>query len=111
MKLPNRELALVAEAKITLYFLNLESVNGKTKAVFFRAFGFSPEKWQEMALALKQHANSQEVSDIIEKPPFGVHYVIEGPIETPDGRNPEIRVIWIIDTDSDLPRLVSAYPL
>ena len=64
-----------------------------------------------MAEALKHHASSNEVIKVEERPPFGVHYVIEGSLITPDGRNPDVRVVWIIDDGDDTPRLVSAYPL
>lgn len=32
-----------------------------------------------MAEALKQHAIDNDVKKVEERPPFGVHYVIEGP--------------------------------
>jgi hypothetical protein len=38
-------------------------------------------------------------------------YVIEGMMESPDGRNPHVRSIWIVEYDTDYPRLVTAYPL
>src|SRR5690349_17460105 len=111
MKLPNLENAIVAEAKITRYLLDLASENGKAKATFFLAFGFTIETWQVMVAAFKQHANDYDVTKVEERPPFGVHYVIEGMFNSPDGRNPAVRVIWIIDDGDDVPRLVSAYPL
>ncbi|HRF96703.1 MAG TPA: hypothetical protein PLZ51_15960, partial [Aggregatilineales bacterium] len=52
-----------------------------------------------------------DVTNIVSKLPFGINYVIEGMLMTPDGRNPQVRVIWTIDVNSDIPRLVSAYPL
>ncbi len=110
-KLPNHEKCVVLEAKITKYLLNPESEHGKSKAQFFRAFGFTIEAWQVLADALKQHAAENEVSNRLIRKEFGVNYVVEGELVTPDGRNPEIRVIWAIDTGDDTPRLVSAYPL
>jgi hypothetical protein len=47
----------------------------------------------------------------IEGTPFGVSYAVEGPLATPDGRAPVVRVIWFISTDEVVPRLVTAYPL
>lgn len=111
MKLPNAENAIVAERKITRYLLDLDSENGYSKARFFLAFGFKPDDWQVMATALIEHASNHEISRIDERPPFGVHYIIEGSLNTPDGRNPSVRVIWIIDSGDDIPRLVSAYPM
>ncbi len=111
MKLPNAEKAIVAKAKIVSYLLNLSSENGKSKARFFLAFGFTIEAWEVMAEALKQHALTHEVKAVEEHSPFGMHYVIEGALTTPDERNPAVRVVWIIDEGDDVPRLVSAYPL
>jgi uncharacterized membrane protein YidH (DUF202 family) len=93
------------------YLLNLASENGRAKARFFLAFGFTIEAWEVMAQALKQHASEHEVTRVEERPPFGVHYIIEGALRTPDGRNPFVRVVWVIDEGDDVPRLVSAYPL
>jgi len=39
-----------------------------------------------------------------------MRYIIEGELKTPDERNPKVRVVWFIETDMDLPRLVTAYP-
>jgi Domain of unknown function (DUF6883) len=111
MKLANPDKALVPETKIVRYLLDLTNENGKAKAQFFLAFGFTIEAWQVMAQALKQHASDHELTKVEERPPFGVHYVIEGTLNTPDSRNPAIRVVWIIDDSDDIPRLVSAYPL
>jgi hypothetical protein len=110
-KLPNHEKCVVSEAKITKYLLNLESEHGKSKARFFLAFGFTIEAWQVLADALKRHAAEHEISNILMREEFGANYVVEGVLITPDGRNPEIRVIWAIDKGDDIPRLVSAYPL
>lgn len=40
----------------------------------------------------------------------GCKYIVEGRIETPVGKSPAVRTIWIIDRGADAPRLVSAYP-
>ena len=110
MKLPNVDQALVPEAKITRYLLDLTSPKGKSKAVFFRAFGFTIEQWQMMADALKQHAAAYEVAST-EADEHGTRYVIEGALNTPDGRNPQVRAVWIIREDETEPSFVSAYPL
>lgn len=111
MKLPNHEQAVVPQPKIVKYLLDLTNENGKAKAEFFLAFGFTIESWEIMAQALKQHAADHALAKTEARPPFGIHYVIEGTINTPDDRNPAVRVIWIIDDGDDTPRLVTAYPL
>lgn len=108
-KLPNASGAIVPEAKITRYLLDLTSKQGKSKAQFFMAFGFTIEAWEELANALRQHAYTYEITSIRETP-YGVHYVIEGAVETPDGRNPMIKSVWRLLDDGQTPSLVTAYP-
>jgi hypothetical protein len=38
-------------------------------------------------------------------------YLIEGPLETPSGRKPRVRIIWLIETGQVAPRFITAYPL
>jgi hypothetical protein len=110
MKIPHVEQVTVPESKITRYLLDLTSPNGKSKAAFFLAFGFTIELWEVMADALKQHAVTYEVASTRETS-YGIHCVVEGVLETPDGRNPQVRVIWKVEHDQDIPSLVTAYPL
>jgi len=42
---------------------------------------------------------------------YGTRYMIEGALNTPDGRNPQVRTVWIIRDDETNPGFVSAYPL
>ena len=42
---------------------------------------------------------------------FGTKYVIEGVIFSPDRRNPSVRSVWFIESGSDIPFFVTAYPL
>lgn len=110
MNLLNSDKAQVPEAKITGYLLSLVHEDGRAKAPFFLHFGFSLEVWQELAVALKKHGQEHPVKGI-EKSPFGKQYIIEGTIETPDGQSPFIRSIWFIEYGTEIPRLVTAYPL
>lgn len=109
MKLPYAEHCYVAEAKITLYLLNLNHPKGGTKAVFFMAFGFIIEKWEVMVSALQQHAMNHEVVDV-KQTPHCMSYSVDGEISSPDGRNPHIRSVWCIKHGETIPMLVTAYP-
>jgi hypothetical protein len=40
----------------------------------------------------------------------GKKYIVDGAIETPSGKTPVVRTVWIVDEGSDVPRLVTAYP-
>ncbi len=111
MKLPHFENAYIPEAKIVKYLLNLEhKQGGKDKAAFLMRFGFTIEAWEVLAQALLAHAATHEVASTMILPDR-VHYVVEGELISPDGRNPQMRSVWVIETDSDVPRFVSAYPL
>jgi hypothetical protein len=43
--------------------------------------------------------------------PHGLKYALDGKIETPSGRSPTVRTIWIVDAGVETPLLVTAYPL
>ena len=62
MRLPDVEKAEITEAKIVKYLLSTTHRAGKSKASFFMEFGFGPERWEELAEALKQHAMDNEVT-------------------------------------------------
>ncbi|MGH2505508.1 MAG: DUF6883 domain-containing protein [Ktedonobacterales bacterium] len=108
MRLPNLRKARVEEQKVTTYLLSDERSEGK--AAFFASFGFALARWELLQDALLAHAASHEVVRAVDNP-HGVKYIIEGSLTTPDGRNPLVRSVWIIETGSDAPRLVTAYPL
>ncbi len=110
MKLPNADKAVMPSDKIIGYLLSLTHPDGRDKAIFFMSFGFIPEKPEQLENALLQQALSQEVVKSVPNV-FGVRYVLEGQLETPDGRSPLVRSVWFIEKDDEIPRLVTAYPL
>jgi hypothetical protein len=110
MKLPSIDAALIPQKKIVNYLLSETHDSGRDKANFFRRFGFTSEAWETLAQALRQHAAQHEIAKI-ELSPFGKRYVIEGALQTPSGRVPQVRVVWFIDNRETVPRFVTAYPL
>ena len=62
MKLPGVDRAEVDESKIVKYLLSTTHRAGKSKAAFFMDFGFTPDRWQELQTALRQHAQENEVA-------------------------------------------------
>ena len=109
MRLPNASQACVERSKILAYLLNDDHPDGASKAFFFRKVGFRRGRWEQFAEALRNHALHHEVQHKTESD-HGIRYVIEGPLQTPDGRNPVVRTIWIVEDEIALPRLVTAYP-
>jgi hypothetical protein len=56
---------------------------------------------------LLAHAAAHEVALLVSNV-YGDKYIIEGPLQTPDGRNPKVRAVWIVNVGTDVPRLVTA---
>jgi hypothetical protein len=109
MKIPKADQAQAAPAKILNYLLSPSHPVGKHKAAFFLRFGFNMIQWEQMANALIRHAAENEVA-ASKTTPFGVNYTVKGRLQTPDGRNPTICLVWFMEHAEDIPRLVTAYP-
>jgi hypothetical protein len=110
VKIPNVAQAIVPERKMTDYLLSLTHRDGRSKATFFLRFGFTADEWEDLADALRRHAADYDIAER-EDTPFGTSYAVEGRLLTPDGRSPQVRVVWFIETGETIPRLVTAYPL
>ena len=106
--MPNAERAFIHPDKITRYELEPEHDEGGDKARYFIDHGFSLEQPEQLRDALLQHAHEHEVVRV-ESTRYGVQYIIEGEMEFPDGGVRRVRSVWQIDTDTDYPRLISAY--
>lgn len=108
--LPNAESVIIEESKISGYLLSMDHPYGRHKAEFFQRFGFYANDWRVLVTALRNHAMNQKVTEV-DDTPFGSKYIIDGPLETPDARNPSIRSVWFLETNEEMPRFVTAYPL
>jgi len=109
VKLPNSERCLVERQKIVDYLLNPAHPENGGKADFFTALGFDASQWEILASSLRQLAASADVSEGIQSV-HGQKFIIDGPLNGATGRVAEVRTVWIVDTGSDVPRLVTAYP-
>jgi hypothetical protein len=107
---PAADNAVVAENKIRGYLLSTEHPFGRFKSQFFLEFGFRLDAWMEMQASLLRHVRENRVVDS-EVTEFGTKYVVEGPLVSPDGRNPGVRTVWFIETEEQRPRFVTAYPI
>ena len=110
MKLPDLERAFVRPEKITRYLLSEAHPVGRHKAKFFSSFGFSSSSWRQLEIALPGHAAQHEVARV-ETTPFGTAYAVDGPLATPDGRAPQARAVWFVETGQTAPCFVTAYPI
>ncbi|MGP1347256.1 MAG: DUF6883 domain-containing protein [Phycisphaerales bacterium] len=116
MKLPNAEHAIVDDRKIADYLLSPTHPVGRHKCAYFQSFGFSQANPAEFGGALVRHAIDNTVHET-ELTPFGTKHTVEGPLTTPDSRNPTIRTVWMMITPpavsnrTPVPRLITAYPI
>jgi hypothetical protein len=110
MRLPNARLALVAREKIADYLLNAAHPDNGGKAEFFASLGFRREEWEVLARAFRELVVATEVTEHLESA-HGMKYILEGAIQTPSGKVPRVRTIWIVDWGRNCPRLVTAYPV
>ena len=101
---------VIHENKIRKYLLNLEHDDGKPKADFLMRFGFAPEEWEQLRKALFEHAENNEVVGI-EEGYYGMIHNIEGPLPSPDHRNPLMRAGWQIDFERSDARFITIYPM
>ena len=109
MLLPFSDNAFVSLNKLTNYLLNINHAEGGSKAAFFNSFGYNHSNVHQFNLALLHIAKTEQVTktDIIA---FGTKYIIDGILQTLNGRNPLITTVWIIEYQSNIPKLVTAYP-
>ena len=110
MGLPNASRAVIEQAKIVEYLLNPAHRYGASKARFFAQFGFRAEAREVFAVALREHAQKNEVTKVRETG-FGPRYEVEGELTAPDGRRPRVCTVWQMDDGETAPRLITAYPL
>jgi hypothetical protein len=82
---------------------------GRLKAAFFRALGYSPEKWRQLEIDVRTRHLSKDAR-IEERTPYGQEYSIRAPLLGPSGRSAEVVSAWFVRSDGEVPRFVTAYP-
>jgi hypothetical protein len=110
MQLPHVQTAVISESKIADYLLNPQHPDGAGKANFFMAAGFQVTRWQELADAIREAAKQSPVTRQMDSV-HGRKYIVEGPIQAPNGGLVSIRTVWIADGSDPTPRFVTAYPI
>ncbi|MYK19810.1 hypothetical protein C6496_08655 [Candidatus Poribacteria bacterium] len=110
MKIPNAERAIVDIRKLRDYCLNSQNDTGKHKAhLFYVALGITVDDADALRDILLQAVKTSE-AQVGRQDIYGQRYRIDFPL-TWKARHAIIRSGWIIDPNSDVPRLLTAYPL
>jgi hypothetical protein len=108
-RLPHLDRAVVPEAKIVNYLLIVRHSSGRAKARFLEDYGFGAQDWRVLRDAVIAHATANDVT-ASQRTRFGTRYEIDGPLPTPDGRAPIVRVVWFVGSQEAVPRLVTLVP-
>ena len=101
--LPDCERAFVDEPKLG-YLLRPEDKGG-----VFLGSGFSPAEPTVLRAALLEHACTVRLQKSV-RTRYGLKYVLAGGMRSPDGRDPRISSVWIVEGGEGRPRFVTAYP-
>jgi hypothetical protein len=108
-RLSHLDRAIVPEDKIVNYLLSVRHSAGRAKARFLEGFGFHAKDWHLLRDALISHATENDIT-ALQQTRFGTRYEIDGPLPTPDGRNPIVRVVWFVESRETIPRMVTLVP-
>lgn len=101
-------MAIVAPTKVRNYLLAATHRLGRAKARFFEKHGFRGDP-DALIEALLRHVRNNAIADT-ERSSYGTKYRVDGPLISPDGRNPDVSTVWIVLTGELMPRFVTAFP-
>lgn len=109
MLIPNADRATIDPAKLRDYLLSGTHPIGRFKARFFIALGFAPERWEELAEALRLQHLTQDGEPSPSIAPSR-KYTIRAILKGPTGQSAVVVSVWHIAAGADVPRFVTAYP-
>jgi hypothetical protein len=110
MLIPNAENAVVDIRKLRDYCLNSNHENGKHKARLFSSIlGITIDDAEDLRQILLEVVKTYE-AQLGRCDRFGQRYTLDFSVEW-QNRSATIRSGWIVEHDSDIPRLTTCYPL
>ena len=110
MKIPNAEHAIVDIRKLRDYCLNPQHNKGKNKARLFASLlSMNFNDAEELRNALLEAVRKPD-AQLAEKDAYGQRYTLDFTLTWQD-KQATIRSGWIIETNSDIPKLTTAFPL
>jgi hypothetical protein len=109
--LPNYEKAEILRSKIEGYTLNPANAEGKHKArVFKSALGFDQSNWELLRQRILDELPYHEAK-LEQTSQWGDSYVVDLPVEGPNGHTAEVHTAWLFRPGADFPSLITAYVL
>lgn len=110
MRLPYRKNAYIPKVKLSAYLLSQTHAVGRFKSKYFHALGYDVLNVDILEEALRIVAQSQDVKEVLPTA-YGVKYIIDGKIKTPNGKVVKLRTVWIIEEGQKRPRFITVYPV
>lgn len=110
MLIPHGENAVVDIRKLRDYCLNTEHTFGKHKARLFRSMlGMTAPDAEQLRQILLEIIKTHQTK-LGRRDNFGQRYILDFTLEW-HNRSAVVRSAWIIEDNSEVPRLTSCYPL
>ncbi len=109
MQLPGRERVRIETAKLRDHLLSKEHAVGRFKAAFFESLGYSSSDWPRLESDLRQLAMTGDAT-LGKQTRYGQHYEIRGILHRPSGKAAQLMTIWIVRSNEDAARLITAFP-
>jgi hypothetical protein len=109
VRIPNADRATIDPAKLRDYLLSTTHPIGRFKARFFTALGFAPDRWEELAEALRLQHLTQDGEPAVPTAQ-GRKYTIRAILNGPTAQSAFVVSVWFIPAGGDVPRFVTAYP-
>jgi hypothetical protein len=109
VELPARDRAQIEPSKVRDYLLSKAHPVGRFKAAFFEALGYSASDWPRLESDLRQLAMTGDATPgrLTE---YGQHYEVRGTLNGPSGRAAQVMTIWIVRSNQETPRSITAFP-
>ncbi|MFD1467802.1 DUF6883 domain-containing protein [Hymenobacter caeli] len=100
----------VAPNKVQDYLLNPDHPIGGAKARFFLGIGYSREHYEQLIADLIEHGHTRPVTEEKDSP-YGVKFVVDGPLLAPNGREYPLRTVWMEQSPGTFVLLITAHLL
>ena len=107
--LPKAALAVIEPGKVRDYLLSPIHPLGRFKAVVFAALGYTQVEWERLRDDLLVHARVGQAS-FAGASAFGGKYLVSGTLTGPNGRTGHFVSVWLIASETSVPRFITAYP-
>jgi hypothetical protein len=107
---PNIPAAIVDPLKLYGYLLSPDHPVGRNKSRVFAGCGYGQRNAEDLIAELKRILQHGQLAEVVESF-YGSKYIVEGELRCSHGDLLRIRTVWIVETDSGIPRFVTAYPV